>query len=109
VLQSSDFVADDFLKYKMVYRLLLRKREKRNMHTVATLPEIFHFPLRISLDTTSKYIIFNCGLDVKETPIFPYQRTHLKTNLLSCNLKNTEFFFIHFHPNFLIIAADKVR
>lgn len=30
---------------------------------VATLPEILQFPLRISLDTSSKYIILNCALD----------------------------------------------
>lgn len=32
VPQSSDLVAGDFLKYKMAFRLLLQKREKRNEH-----------------------------------------------------------------------------
>lgn len=62
VLQSCDLMVSAFLKYKMVFRLLLH-REKRNEHKDGNIPRNIPISTENFLDASSKYIILNCGLD----------------------------------------------
>lgn len=62
VLQSCDLMVSAFLKYKMVFGLLLN-REKRNEHKGGNIPRNIPISTENFLDASSKYIILNCGLD----------------------------------------------